>query len=284
MDFFTTKRIRQSESGENRRPSTQESVLHSSDAGKIVPASTRRSFLTTSGVAGAGLGLVVAAGAPKIARAQGGSGSAISSNFNGTAIPGGDWIWFTSVMKVHGLGSGPVTIGFMGSIQFSVGDTLYVVPVPCAMVTFSPSVTLATTAFTNGLWMTTVPLSGLAGNVFLDGATVQVPVAGFPGGIKPVTWQGTFCSMTPGLSVQWQWAAAVYSVFGADYNQLGVKPVDDNKASMYQNSDHAGTPENFEPYVVGGATGGGGSNFTGSYSGTAACVPMPANMMGGGSI
>jgi hypothetical protein len=34
---------------------------------------------------------------------------------------------------------------------------------------------------------------------------------------------------------------------------LGVKPVDDNKASIYQNSDHAGTPENFKTFATGGA-------------------------------
>jgi hypothetical protein len=62
-----------------------------------------------------------------------------------------------------------------------------------------------------------------------------------------------------------------------------VKPVDDNKASIYQNSDHAGTPEYFQTYVIGGATGGGGSNFTGSYSATAAVTPVLGNMMGGGS-
>jgi hypothetical protein len=28
-------------------------------------------------------------------------------------------------------------------------------------------------------------------------------------------------------------------------------------------------PENYKKFVVGGARGGGGSNFTGSYSGTA---------------
>ena len=49
-----------------------------------------------------------------------------------------------------------------------------------------------------------------------------------------------------------------------------MKPVDDNQASVYQNSDHAGTPENFKSFVTGGARGGGGSNFTGSYSATAA--------------
>jgi hypothetical protein len=260
--------------------------LRQGHGGRIVAPLTRRTFFKASPAVGAGLGLLAAASGAREARAQSSGASAISSNFNGTAIPGGDWIWFTSVLKVHGLGSAPVTIGFMGSIEFSVDQTQYIVPVPSALVTFSPFVTLAKTVFSGGQWVTTVPLSGLAGNVFLDGFAVQVPKpAGFPGGIKPVTWQGTFFSMTPGISVQWQWSAAVYNnpLFGADYNQLGVKPVDDNKASIYQNSDHAGTPEYFEAFVVGGATGGGGSNFTGSYSGTAACVPLPVNMMGGGS-
>jgi len=63
-----------------------------------------------------------------------------------------------------------------------------------------------------------------------------------------------------------------YTSFDTDYNALGVKPVDDNKASQYQNSDHAGTPENFKMFVIGGATGGGGSNYTGSYSATGSCA------------
>jgi hypothetical protein len=29
------------------------------------------------------------------------------------------------------------------------------------------------------------------------------------------------------------------------------KPVDNNKASKYKNSDHAGTPEDFKVYVIG---------------------------------
>ena len=43
--------------------------------------------------------------------------------------------------------------------------------------------------------------------------------------------------------------------------------MDDNKASQYKNADHAGTLENFKSFVIGGARGGGGSNYTGSYSG-----------------
>ena len=227
---------------------------------------TRRTFLSTSGM-GAGLGFLAAAGMSQEARADGTPGSTIVSNFNGTRIPGGDYVWFSSVIDVHGLGSDPVTIGFTGTIYFTVNGTLQIIPVPSAQVTFSPLVAVATTVFCNGQWVTTVPLSGLSGNVFLDGFILQAPMpAGFPGGIKDIMWQGMFFSLSPGIDVRWKWAAAVYSQanFSADYNALGVKPVDDNNASLYLNSDHAGTPENFKSFVVGGARGGGGSNFTGS--------------------
>ena len=142
---------------------------------------------------------------------------------------------------------------------------------PDASVTFKPNAA-ATTSFTtpSGPWTTTVPTS-LAGNVFLDGLAFQVPIGGLPGGINPVSWKGTFTSATPGVTVQWQWAAAVYTTFSATGNLLGVKPVDDNDASSYKNSDHAGTPEAFRSFVIGGARGGGGANYTGSYSGTGSC-------------
>jgi hypothetical protein len=202
--------------------------------------------------------------------------SSIASNFNGTPIAGGAFIWFNSVLKPHGLGSNPVTVQLQNSsIQFEVGSTSYSVSVPNATIVFSSSTTTATGSFdtTQNMWNIHAPSSGLAGNVFLDGAIFQVPSGGFPGGIKPVTWRGDFSSDTSGVTVQWQWAAAVYPAgdFSTDYNALGVKPVDDNKHSIYQNSDHAGTPENFKcsNCLPGGGTGGGGSNFTGSYSGTA---------------
>ena len=240
---------------------------------------SRRKFFRVSSM-GLALGVFAPAG-----RAQSNGGSSVTSNFNGTQIPAGDWIWFTAVAKVKGMGSAAVTIGLMGNIQFAVNGILYVVPVPPALLTFSPSVSLATAVFSNGQWVTTVPIVGLAGNVFLTGVAIQAPTPnGFPGGINPVTWQGTFVSATPGLTVDWQWAAAVYDnpSFGTDYTQLGVKPVDDNSASIYQNSDHAGTPEDFKKFVVGGARGGGGSNFTGSYSATGWVTPTPGNMGGGG--
>jgi len=125
------------------------------------------------------------------------------------------------------------------------------------------------------MWVTHAPSSGLvAGNTFLSGLSYQVP-GNLHGGIRNVTWRGSFTIDTPGVRLNWQLAAAVYTSFSSNYNALGVKPVDDNHASKYKNSDHAGTPENFKPYVTGGATGGGGSNYTGSLSATARVGPCP---------
>ena len=58
---------------------------------------------------------------------------------------------------------------------------------------------------------------------------------GCPVASRMCSWPGMFFSCTPGLTIQWQWAAAVYKNSGflaAGYEGLGVKPVDDNKASI----------------------------------------------------
>jgi hypothetical protein len=140
------------------------------------------------------------------------------------------------------------------------------VPVPAATVMFVPGQGFATTT-DGGTWTTTVP-SSIKGNTFLSGLSLQVP-GGLPGSIRPVTWSGTITIDTPGVSICWQWAAANYPTFSANGNALGVKSVDDKTLDpLYQNADHAGTPENFKQFVVGGGTGGGASNYTGSLSGT----------------
>lgn len=208
--------------------------------------------------------------------------SAIASNFNGTAIPGHSHIWFTGVLTVQGLPDATTELYVTHStITFTASGKTYDVVVPDSTIWLSPSTTLATTDFAylgshflGRGWDTYLPSSGLAGNYLMT--AVALPTDGLPGGIQNVTWSASFSSYTSGLNVQWAWAAAVYSDFASEYNALGVKPVDDNKASQYQNSDHAGTPENFKQYVIGGATGGGGSNFTGSLSGTDSCPLQPS--------
>src|SRR5262249_42226164 len=159
-----------------------------------------------------------------------------------------------------GLGSGPVTLHFTNqTITFTANGAPVTVAVPDATVTFSPTTTLATTTFdaSTNSWGTDLPMQ-FSGNGFLSGVALAPP-NGLPGGINPVTWQGQITSDTAGVSVNWQWASAVYKGFGTDYDALNVKPVDDNHASGYHNSDHAGTPEAFTAFVTGGARGGGGS-------------------------
>jgi hypothetical protein len=200
--------------------------------------------------------------------------SSITSNFNGTAIPAGDTVWFSSAFKVSGLGSSAVSLNVTNqAISFTAHGTPYTVAVPDSHITISPDATSATTTFdaANNAWDTTLPKS-FSGNAFLGGVALPVP-GGLPGGINPVTWSAHFSSDTGGVSLNWQWSAAVYSQFGTDLTTLGVKPVDDNHVSAYQNSDHAGTPEAFKAFVIGGARGGGGSNFTGSLSATASISP-----------
>jgi hypothetical protein len=213
--------------------------------------------------------------------------SSITSNFNGTAIPSGDTIWFTSVLKASGLGPGPVTVHVTDQvIAFQAGGTNYSLNVPDTTITFSPTTSTGATSFDAGqnAWISNLP-STFSGNAFLGGYAFQVATA-LPGGINPVTWQGNFATDTAGVTLKWQWAAAVYTSFSTDYNALNVKPLDSNSATVYHNSDHGGTPEAFKSFVVGGARGGGGSNFTGSYSATASVVPtvenlqQPANISG----
>ncbi len=196
--------------------------------------------------------------------------TAITSNFNGTPIASGRWIWFNAIVKVTGLGGASGIVHAQGSsIAFSAGGTSYTLPVPDATITFSPAATQATTSFNTvtGAWETTVP-AGYPGNVFLGGLAFQLPVA-FPGGINPVTWATQLSSNVAGVTYQWKWAAAVYTTFAPTSDAIGAKPIDGGTMNPYANSDHAGTPESFKAYVIGGARGGGGSNWTGSYSGTA---------------
>jgi hypothetical protein len=207
----------------------------------------------------------------------------ITSNFNGTAIHPGSTVWFNSIVKVTGVGAAGATIHIdQSTINYTVNGQTTQVAVPEGTLVFLPNAASATTTFDPGSgWTTTVPV-GVGGNVFLTGYGLSLP-NGLPGGANPVTWTGNFETDTSGVSLHWQFAAAVYTQFSTDNNALNVKPVDSNSASAYHNSDHAGTPEAFKAFVTGGARGGGGSNWTGSYSSTVSVTPS-LGLPGGGII
>jgi hypothetical protein len=196
--------------------------------------------------------------------------SCVGSNFNGTAIPAGRTIWFNSIVKVAGVPPQGCVLRFIrGELLFTANNQNFKLLTQPTKLVFSPAVTSATTVFDvpTQTWITTVPVD-YTGNLFLNGLAYQVP-ANLPGGINPVTFCGVFISTAPGVTFQWKWAAAVYTDFAADENGVCVKPIDGNQDNPFPNSDHAGTPECWKQFVVGGGRGGGGSNFTGSYSGTA---------------
>jgi len=210
---------------------------------------------------------------------------AIQSTFDNTPIAAGNYIWLNGVMNLgtggHGHGQPETTIPSTGlTVHFSgqwidlqlQGGTTLQLPAPNAEVVYSPTATTATTAFTGGQWVTTVPTSQ-TGNVFLAGLAYQIPTGVSLQGAK-VTWTGAFSGTMNSFNVQWQWGAAAYSGFGTLslsnantlYNGLGIKPIDANSGSAYLNSDHAGTPENYKANVIAGATGSGGNDYTGAYS------------------
>ncbi len=186
----------------------------------------------------------------------------ISSDFNGTAIAGGNYIWFNSHLKVSGLTTSPTTLTLVdGVISFTANGNDYTLPVPKTEIVFSNSTTTASTTYntTTQTWTVQVPYK-TGGDIFAGGLAFPVPSSGFPGGVKPVKWTANFAGSAAGIKVSWQWSAAVYKTFSTDYNTLGVLTVD--------GGGQAGSPENFKSYVTGGARGGGGSNTTGSNSGT----------------
>lgn len=192
----------------------------------------------------------------------------IAANFNGTAIPAGRSIWFNSIVRINNATAGAIVGYRNASIQFTAANVTYSLPIPDALITVTPGLASAQTDYSanENQFETAVPAS-YSGNIFLSGLSFPVTQS-LPGGIDDVTWRGEFVTNVSGASFQWKWAAAVYTTFGTDYNALCIKPIDGSSMNPYPNSHHAGTPECFTNFVVGGARGGGGSNWTGSYSGT----------------
>jgi hypothetical protein len=214
--------------------------------------------------------------------------STITANFNGVHIDAGDTIWFTSAGQVSGLGYGTTSLRITDvQVSFAANGTTYTVDVPDTTVTFTSLATSASAAFTSDGWLITAP-PVFSGNVFLGGASLRAPSSGgllggllgglglsggFPGGIQNVTWTANFAADTPGLTVNWKWAAAVYTNFSSDPANLGVKAVDDPLVDAYRNADLAGTPESYKRFVTAGARGNGGSNYTGTHTSPATVRP-----------
>ena len=126
------------------------------------------------------------------------------SNFNGTSINPGFYIWFSSNFSVMGVGSQLVNIFFKNQTIQLTADKTYSLAVPNAVVAFDPSASCASTTFDTAsqTWRTIVPLSG-SDEIFISGLAFLVP-SGFSKVNDNVNWQGSMSSDTPGIGVQWK--------------------------------------------------------------------------------
>jgi hypothetical protein len=217
-------------------------------------------------------------------------GTAIHYDSSLPNIPAGDYIWFTAVVNnVQGLPNNSQVKLYLtnSSISFTAGGTNYNLPVPNAVVTFnSQSQTSgAKTSYdlANTRWSTAVSKTGLTGDTFVTAVAFPVP-SNFPTGIQNAAWSSSFSTDTPGITLQWQWGAAVYSSLSTTYatttpsntNVLGVN-AEDGSANM-NGTDSAGTPETYKQDLSFGGTGGGLTNYTGFFSTGAGVVPTIAPM------
>ncbi len=104
--------------------------------------------------------------------------SSITSNFNGTAVPSGSYLWFSAVGKLSGsVPSTPFTLYLTNSqITFTSKDASHssiVVNTPNAAIPFGPSGTIAFNTVTD-TWDITAAYNA-SGNVLLDAGAYLIP-------------------------------------------------------------------------------------------------------------
>jgi hypothetical protein len=172
--------------------------------------------------------------------------------------------------------------------------------VPDAIITFSSSVSCASTSFntTFNRWETTVPLSAAqyANEIFAAGLAYQLP-SNFQGA-NSVTWSADISSSAPGVKVSWeagvsnwltsnqgvQFPALSESPFVPDYNGMEVNPAQGISLCSGNSQDAAGAPEfqGRQYVIVTGGCGKGGDNWTGTFTGCDQPVQVCQTGGGGG--
>lgn len=209
--------------------------------------------------------------------------SAITTGFNGTEINEGTTLWFNANFELKNHDEGEVTTVFWRNswIRFVADGVPYNLKVPDAIIVLHPDATCAVTSFAGSRWFTTLPVDGYD-KALLSGLIFPVPAEGLPKGIDDVSWSGHF-SISPyrpelEVKMKWKWSVAAYTNFAekGDYNDVWAK-ASHNDTCYIDNSRHPGTPLNYLDFLVEGPRGGGGSNFTGSWSGSETVLPDAAD-------
>lgn len=157
------------------------------------------------------------------------------------------------------------TVQFTG-VSFVLNGVSY--PMPDGVVNFDPNAPATSTTTFSGTpgtssarWTTTINPKFISDENFFVGAAIPVDPAIAGGGQATIRF--TTQTDDTGLSFSWQWSAAVYTYWPSDWNQAMIQP-------YHGNGRHADTPNNtqVQKSLIQGPRGGGGSNFTGSWSAT----------------
>jgi hypothetical protein len=195
-----------------------------------------------------------------------------STSWNTFKVPAGATpvVWVHAHFKPNGVPTAVAsTVQFTG-VSFVLNGISY--PMPNGVVTFQPAAPyVSTTTFTgtpgtsSAQWTTTINPGNLSDENFFVGAAIPVDLTMTGGG--QATIQFTTQTDDSDLSFAWQWSAAVYTFWPSGWNAALIQPYHGNGLT---GSQHAGTPDNtqVQKSLIQGPRGGGGSNFTGSWSAT----------------
>jgi hypothetical protein len=174
--------------------------------------------------------------------------------------------WVHAQFKPNGVSAAtPATVQFT-DVSFVLNGIKY--PMPDGVVNFDPNApSTSTTTFsgtpgtTSARWTTTINPNFISDENFLVGAAIPVGPAIAGGGQATIRF--TTQTDDAALSFSWQWSAAVYTFWPTDWNQAMIQ-------AYHGSGLHADTPTNtqVQKSLIQGPRGGGGSNFTGSWSAT----------------
>lgn len=193
------------------------------------------------------------------------SGTAIGGSpvsWNGFKAPAGSVVWINAhISSPHNVPTNTITTVDFTGVSLVVNATTYALP--NGQIVFNPATTTPNTVVnSDGSWTTTVNPT-YNNDIFFDGQAISVDanLENGGGGNTGSTLSFSTNSSDSSLSFQWQWSAAVYTSWPGNA-AANIEPVHANL--------QAGAPQNktVQADLIQGPRGGGGSNFTGSWSGT----------------
>jgi hypothetical protein len=181
-------------------------------------------------------------------------------------------VWVHAQFKPTGVPTTTTTTVQFTDVSFVLNGVSY--PMPNGTEIFDPAApSTSTTTFTgtpgtsSAMWTTTINPNFISDENFFTGAAIPVDFDPNISGGGQATIQFTTQTTDAGLSFAWQWSAAVYTYWPSDWNAALIQPYHGRGLT---GSQHADTPDNtqIQKSLIQGPRGGGGSNFTGSWSAT----------------